>query len=158
MAIPLLSEKALRVIGIYHSAIEFEIPFNQVYNALKKYGLAYRRQDMLRDFNILKGYQQVRNLMRYIPKEKSIPETHYIPMEKLKKGNYYTVYRVEGINKKTKEYETKYVTVVHDSILRRKDLEDDIGKMFEQGEEQGSDPFEIRKLVPSQGFRRRMKL
>jgi hypothetical protein len=158
MAIPLLSEKALRVIGIYHSAIEFDIPFNVVYNALKKYGLSYRRQDMLRDFNILKGYEQVRNVMKYIPREKLIPESHYIPAEKLKKANFYTVFRVEGIDKITGEYKTKYVTVTHDSILRRKDLEDNVEEMFAEAEKEGTPPFEIRKMTPVRGFRREMRL
>jgi len=153
MASIFLTAKGLFLQELYRHAISLEIPFNTVYNVLKQYGLSYRRQDMLNDWNIIKGYEKMRNTMKYVPRAKLISDKLYIPTSKPLPKKYTTKFYVKVLNRRTKAVEPRFAVIRHDSTLRRQDLEEDVMKMFEQAKEVGSEDVDILSLMPIAGWK-----
>lgn len=146
MAIPLgLSEKGEAIWNFIQSAITRGLGANQTLESLKNQGLGYRRTTFLSDFRIALRAEEKEATMKFVRKDYRITDKHYTPSKHPLAGGFrQTVFQIEGTDTRTGEDVIRHVTVAHDYITIRDELEFDAVRKV-----QGTSPWlEIKKITP----------
>ena len=60
---------------------------------------------------------------KYIRRDRYIPPNRYVTVDSVLKRKYYSVFEMDVFNYETEEYETRTVTIAHDTPRLRLDLE-----------------------------------
>ncbi|MBW2562202.1 MAG: hypothetical protein JRE40_15290 [Deltaproteobacteria bacterium] len=98
---------------------------NRIIKSIAEAGLpTARRSTMLRDIRLIRGVERVVEPMRYVGRERVISDRLYAPSDKPMHRRYYTVVRVEGYDVETGEKFSQHVTVAHDTLLKRSEIEE----------------------------------
>ncbi len=151
-----LSEAGKKVYHFLISGIRQGLPGTKILDELRKHGLGYRIQDFYNDLRILKGEILRHDTMKYVPKDRIISEKLYTPAVYTAKGNFITRFYIELRNIMTGETYIEYTSVVHDTPMRRMDLE----KLAEETikikytDYLGITEVEITKIMPVGGYRK----
>lgn len=149
-----LSRQGQRFMDIIMHAQKEGFSASELYRAFRQMGIRYSRTTLFHDWNVLGGYRREVEKMELIPRSRIIGEKYYAPVSRLK-ANYATTFRVAGINRQTGLPEIRYVTVLHDDLMRRDILEAKVKELFRFGEEEwGSPGFVIGHIAPVKGMRR----
>lgn len=128
----------------------------EIMKILREKGLGYRLQDFYNDLRILKGEIQKWDTMRFVPKEKIISERLYTPTTSPLPTKFSTIFRIDYYDPETGKKNSSYITIHHDTPMRRQDLEEMAMKTFLEGVEDytGQTSVQILKIVPERGFKR----
>lgn len=142
---------------VYHFLIEGlkqGLSGTEIMKILREHGLGYRLTDFYNDLRILRGEMMRWDTMKYVPREKVITERLYTPTTTPLPSRFSTVMRVEYINLETGEEGETYITLHHDTPLKRLELEEMAAKaVLEESEEYtGYTHIKVRKVVPERGF------
>lgn len=124
MSIAIISDKGRKILNFLKSGIQQGLSSSRIISALREAGAStYRRTEMLADIRALRDVEDVFNRLKYIRRDSLISESHYLQTRKVMTSRYKTVVRIEGISKITGEEMTRYITVSHDSLIKRGEAE-----------------------------------
>jgi len=141
-----LSARGEALYPILRAFVGEDVPANRALETLRELGLGYRRSVFLSDYRILRSAQQKAATIKYVPKSAVISERHYTPAKTpLSVGNYQTTFRIEGTDLETGESFIKNVTIAHDTLMTREELEE---AAFYRALET-SPNLEIERIIPT---------
>jgi len=127
----------------------------QILKELRELGLGYRTQDFYNDLRIVKGEILKWETMKFVKRDAVISESLYTPSERAKTP-FVTKVRVEIENVLTGERKEIYVSVTHDTPLKRRDIEEMAKYMISVNipEYEKWDVWRYRVVTPVAGFRK----
>lgn len=151
-----LSEKGRELYGYLVSFAEKGYSANKALEALRELGLGYRRQDFLNDYRIIRGAAEQWEKMKYVPRHAVISDRLYTPGHTNYPEKYMTTVRVvidfgDGV------WREKYVTIRHDTLLSRREIEERALEKFIQEAEsyqQAPEYWRVRDIMPVRGIKR----
>lgn len=108
----------------------------------------YRYQTMRQDIGALLNVSDRWKIMRTKPKGEILSASFYPQTRKTMTTRYKTVIRVQGKSKITGELVTRHVTVAHDTLLSRDELEADALIVLEKSES----PTKPSASYPTQAY------
>ena len=116
---------------------------------LREKGLGYRTQTFYNDYRIVRESVKKWENMKYIRKDRLIPEHWYSETLTPLETNYQTTFEIEAFDIRLNTRVTRYVTVGHDTIMRRADLE-----RLASSVAQGTSPtLIIERIIPTRALR-----
>jgi len=128
-----MTEKAKGLISFLRGAVARGWGSNAIIRRARELGLpTYRRADMLRDIRILRGEARVFEAMKYVRREAIPSERLYLPSKTALPKRYMTTVRLRGFDIETGEDVERYVSVVHDVLRRRRELEEAASTIVEE--------------------------
>jgi len=119
-----ISEQGARVVSFLREAARMDVSANRVLDVLREFKLGYRRSVFLRDYRIIRGAREVWQGLKYVRREAVPGVRHYMTTKSPLKTNYQTVIEMGVTHMETGESATRYVTVGHDVLKKRGELED----------------------------------
>jgi len=120
-----MTEKAKGLISYLRGAVARGWSSNRIIERARELGLpTYRRSEMLRDIRILRGEAEVAERMKYVRRDAVISERLYLPSKTYLPTRYVTTVELRGFDLETGESFRKHVTLAHDTLRRREELED----------------------------------
>jgi hypothetical protein len=151
-----LSENARRLSGFLTSALQKGLSGREILDMLRRQGLGYRTSIFYQDLRILKGYFEVSEAMKFVPRDKVISDRLYAPASLKVPEKYVTVFRADIRNILTGEAKTKFFTVAHDVPLPRWVLEGMVEENFSSWTETYPEYSleTIEALTPIRGLKR----
>lgn len=128
----------------------------EILRQLRAHGLGYRTSDFYNDLRIIQGAEKAWDTMKHVPKDKIITERLYMYNPEIRANNFITRFQVEYIDPVTGEKMTDYVSVAHESPMRRIDLEEEAKEAIQckYGDYEVCVPLQITRIIPVGGFRR----
>jgi hypothetical protein len=88
--------------------------------------------------------------MRFVGREKTISERLYQERAFDRPWRYSTTVELHGYSEKTGEKQTRHVTVTHDTLMHREELEASALQTMDEA----SPDFVLETLMPVEGYRR----
>ncbi len=149
-----LSRAGQRFFGFIKQAVQRGISYFRFRRVAEEAGVPPERLPSETDFEVTRKALPQIQALREVPYDSLIPEHLYTPVSRITGGRYATTFRVRGVNVLTGEIEERYVTVVHDELMRRDELEMRVRGMFLEGEREGSPQFAILETEPVRAWKR----
>ena len=144
-----ISPQGMRVLGFLEKAIRLGWSGRQTLLKLREYGLGYRTQVFYRDWRILQETVKKWENMRYIRKDALIKEDWYTVTASPLETNYQTTFEIRAWDMNLKDNVVRYVTVGHDQLMKRADLE-----RMASAIAQGTSPsLVIDRIIPVRAFK-----
>jgi len=140
-----ISEKGAKVFNFLYKAAKEGLTGAETLRVLREQGLGYRTQDFYRDFRLVKASIGKWDGMKWTPHNRVIPEEYYKPAKSPLPTNYQTVIKVRAIDKYTGEVKDRYVTISHDWLKTREDLEAEAIELI-QSESEELEPIEAMPI------------
>lgn len=150
-----LSRAGERFFGFIKRAVERGLSYFRFRRVAEEAGVPPQQIPTSSDYELVSKWDRIEQVFRSVPRDSIIPEDLYLPVERIRGGRFVTTFRVRGINFLTGEVEEKYVSIVHDNLMRRDILESKVADLFRYGVFEGSPQFEIHEIEPVRGFRLR---
>lgn len=147
-----LSAWGQKVWGFLFSGVRRGLPGISILESLREVGLGYRTQVFYRDYNIAKEVWEYSQRMKFIKRDAFIPEERYYPAYSSTDYNFLTVFRVKVRDLTTMEERELHITVGHNNIMKRYELEDIARAVVEKS------PYEFISAMPILGYRNMSKL
>ena len=150
-----LSENGRKFWGFIWRGIEEGKTGAAIWRELKReFGTVYRLKDFYRDVRYLKEVYRMNYGLRFVRDDRiPSPERFELAFSRSRKP-YCIKFRVEGFNKRTEQYEAKFVTLGYENLKKMGEMKQDVRNLFRVNEmkEDGSPPFEIHKIVPIMAY------
>lgn len=119
-----LSDRGQEVLSFLEKGASDEMSGAAVLRELRFQDLGYTTSVFYEDYRTVLSAQQQFDNMKYISRNNTIGKEWYVKAGTPLSTNYQTVIGMEGIDTDTGAKTTRYVTVAHDSMLTRGELED----------------------------------
>ena len=120
-------------------------------DSLSEAGWSYRKTHMLSDIRVVRGAGETWERMKYVRRDRTVSEALYKERQYDRKWRYSTTMEIHGRNILTGEAVTRHVTVTHQSLLLRGDLEADALQTLDDV----SPDVVVDRIMPVEGYRRR---
>ncbi len=124
-----LTKQGIRVLPFLMRGVREGLSGRRLLKMLRKYGLGYRTQNFYRDYKIVKEKVSLWDNMKYIRRDSIISERWYAGAFTPLQANYLTTVRIHAFDFNTQSWVVRDVTVAHDVLLRREDLEREAAKI-----------------------------
>ncbi|MEM1726592.1 MAG: hypothetical protein QXH85_05690 [Candidatus Bathyarchaeia archaeon] len=149
-----ISEAGKRVFNYLIKGIQEGLSGTEIMRVLREHGLGYRLSDFYNDLRILKGETLKWDTMKYVPRDKMISERLYTPTLRGGERKFLTVFEATVYDPSTGERFTTYVSVGHDTPMRRIELEEEARELLETKPElyQMEYGYVVEKLIPIRGY------
>jgi hypothetical protein len=119
-----ISEKGKAVYNFLKSGVAKGLSSNAIITSLRDAGAAtYARTDMLRDLRVIRGVSDDFKGLKFIRRDTLISERHYKTTRKVMDTRYKSVVMVEGVSKITGDEVERFITVSHNTLLQRGEIE-----------------------------------
>ena len=120
-----LSEKASGILSYLRGAVNKGWSANKIINTARELGLpTYRRSEMLKDISVLRQEPALREGMKFVARDSTVTERLYLRSESALPQRYLTTVRLRGFDLETGETFERYVSVSHDTLKKRYELEE----------------------------------
>ena len=96
---------------------------DELYRTFRDANIEYPRGYFNMDWAKAKYSWEYMSRAKYIRRDRYIPPERYITVDAVLKRRYYSVFEMDVFNYDTEEYETRTVTIAHDTPRQRLDLE-----------------------------------
>lgn len=151
-----LSEGGKRAYHFLIQGIRQGLSGAEILRTLRQHGLGYRIQDFYNDLRILTGEARKWDTMKFVPRDKVITEKLYTPATYMAKGNFITRFEVEVLDEETGEIKILYTSVIHDTPMTRRELEEIAKETIEVRlvKYEGMMKPKVLKIMPVGGYRR----
>ena len=110
-----------------------------------------RKTDFLRLYREYAGIEARHQRLRSVPRSRVPSERLYTPRPLFTGRRYHTILKFEGYDKTTGEWETRFYTYAHDTLMKRGELEQNALEWIKTIE--GGSPKEWVKATVWEGFR-----
>lgn len=144
-----ISNAGKAIYGLLESGVGRDLSANSILESLQSQGLGYRRQDFLSDIRIISHAEQTWSTIRYVTRDSVPSERLYFNTANPMLTQYQTVVEVRGYDRETGEAITRDVTVHHNTLLTRAELEEDAIAVVEEV----SPKIEVEGAMPVQARR-----
>jgi len=127
-----LSEFGKRLFGLISGAVRRGLSASRTLLLLQQHGMGYRREDFYRDFRRIAASLEDWSGMKYIRRDRIIPEEWYKVASHELKAPLLTKFEVIVRDKRTGEIlpEPRYITIGHSTLRRRGDLEEMVKRVW----------------------------
>jgi len=143
-----LSKAGQRFFGVIRRAVERGVSYFRLRRAFEEAGFPRDQIPSPQDYNLGVEFTPYENMVRAIPRDSIIPEEYYLPVRKITGGKYLTKFHIVAYNPETGEIEHHYFSLVHDTLMRRDEMEDIVINRFKLAEGAGYPRLEIREIEP----------
>jgi len=119
----------------------------QILQVLRDTGRGYRTQTFYEDLGVLTKARDRWDTMKFVRRDSTITDKHYAYTQVPMANRYQTTIRVRGYSMKTGDPVERHVTLGHDSLRIRRELED-LASVLSQDT---SPDLIVEELMPTQG-------
>jgi hypothetical protein len=138
------------VISALKAGVQAGYSTTEIISVLAEHELTYRRTTMLSDIRTVQGAAEDWGRMRFVGREKTISERLYQERAFDRPWRYSTTFSMNVRDKPGDPWETRHVTMTHDTLMHREELEELVTtEMLEKYPDR-----EIESLMPVEGYRR----
>lgn len=124
MSLKGLSERGSEFVQYLKSGIKQGLSGNRILSSIQDAtGKAYQRTVFLADMRVLRGAEETFKGLKFIRRDRLVSERHYQTTVKTMNTRYKTVVEIHGISKITGDPTDRFITVGHDTLLTRGELE-----------------------------------
>jgi len=138
------------VISAIKAGVQAGYSTTDIISVLSEHELSYRRTTMLSDIRTVQGAAEDWGRMRFVGRDKTVSERLYQEREFDRPWRYSTTVELKGYSEKTGEKQTRHVTVTHDTLMHREELE----AAALQTMDEVSPDLIVESLMPVEGYRR----
>ena len=144
-----ISKQGMRVVNFLIRGARLGMSGRQLLLFLRQHGLGYRTETFYRDYKLVRGAIRPWERMKYIPRNKFIPEHWYTPTKSPLATNYQTTFELRVFDFNIYQERTIHVTVGHDRLYTRGHLER-IACSIAQGT---SPKIDVLDIKPTRAFK-----
>jgi len=140
-----LSARGRGLQAFLKSAVEAGMGANETLKVFQDAGVGYKRSTFLSDFRVVSGAEEIAERMKYVGRESVVSEDLYSPGFSRTKYKYLTRIKATVYDTIADEERSVTVTVGHDTVLRRLDIEEAASDIIE------TSPILVEDLMPIGG-------
>jgi len=145
-----LSEGGRRALSLIKGGVAAGWTSTEIVSTLREHEMGYRHTTMLQDIRTMSGAAEDWGRMRHVRLDRTITERLYQERQFDRPFRYSTTIQVSGYSHLTGEEKTDFVTITHDTLQHREELE---AAALEVMREESPD-FVVETVMPVEGYRR----